>query len=168
MLYGQQGYDTWHGLYTTKWPLFPVTTSIGSGWIRSGFVTATCNRWISNGVMTLDENNVANVTRADPQKIIAFEPCYLDNSSATTPVGFKYQEHNTYNLVTFDGAAKSFADPGDWLENNSYFQIPNSMPPGASGAWWMNTTDQSVIRYLHVEIIGWSELKFEANICKTW
>ena len=166
--YGLQGYDGWHGNYVGKWPLFPNTTSIGSGWIRAGYITATCNRWISNGVLTLEQSKVANINRAHPQKIIAFEPCYLDNSSATTPVGFKYQEHNSYNMVTFDGAGKTISDPNDWIQKNSYFQIPNCMPPGASGYWWMNTGNDQIIRYLQVNAYGWSEQQYEASIVRTW
>ena len=166
--YGEEGVDGWHGLYKSKWAVFPQTTTIGSGWIVSGYMLATSNRWVHNGVTALDGGNVSRFGRSPGSKLLAFEPCFYDWQRNPPQSGFRFQTHRSYNIALFDGSVRTWTDPKGEREYISYWWVPNNMPPGASGYWWMNTDDSSIVFYIQTKVIGWTAGEYNRWLAKTW
>ena len=163
--YGLGGVDGWHGNYVAKWPQFP-NVSIGSGWIRCGYVVATSNRWYHNGVLKADLARWQSFRNARPDRILVGGPSWKEGARL---LGFSHQTHPpTYNFIAFDGRLLVQSDPANLMESYCNWQNSNQPLAGVSKYHWMNTTDTSWLYFVQTWAAGWSHEEFLDAILCTW
>jgi hypothetical protein len=169
MYYGEGGGSSWHGRYREKWKQFVATGDtggIGSGQFHAGYSVATCGYWLLNGNVEMDGRKVASLHRAHPEKILAWEPCWFQNL-VNEPMGTYYQDHASYNFITYDMSATTFKDTDDYIQYNCYYQNPNSSMPGSSRAHWMNTNPNNhALAYIQRNIVGWDDYTYRKSLAR--